>query len=41
MDQHCKDVIEYHTMEANYAGDSGELWERFYDSFDRFEMEGH
>ena len=41
MDQHCTDVIDYHCNEANYQGDSGNQWERFYDAFDRFEMEGH
>lgn len=41
MDTHCEEVVNYHTSEANYVGDTGNEWERFYDAFDRFEMEGH
>jgi len=41
MDTHCEEIVDFHCNSANYVGDSGNQWERFYDSFDRFEMEGH
>ncbi len=33
--------MDYHHRDANYYGDSGNQWERFYDAFDRFEKDGH
>ena len=41
VENHIDSVMEYHYKDANYYGDSGEMWERFYDSFDRFEKDGH
>ena len=37
---HMEAVTELHLNKANYWGDSGEHWERFYDQFDRFAASG-
>ena len=38
--EQCDSVIEYHTNENDYYGDTGNQWERFYDSFDRWQKDG-
>ena len=35
------DIQELHYKDANYFGLSGEHWERFYDSFDRWVINAH
>ena len=35
-----ENVIDYHRSRASYFGDSGQTWERFYDSFDRWAKDG-
>ena len=32
--------MDFHYKDASYFGDSGEQWERFYDSFDRWAKDG-
>ena len=36
-----EETQEFHYQKANYIGDTGNQWERFYDAFDRFEKDGH
>ena len=33
-------VQELHLSQADYYGNSGETWERFYDNFDRWAADG-
>ena len=33
-------TVDFHYNKAKYFGDSGETFERFYDSFDRFRKDG-
>ena len=35
-----EDAMQYHRSQAAYHGDSGHVWERFYDSFDRWAKDG-
>ena len=35
-----EEVTDLHLNKANYFGDSGDHWERFYDKFDRFAASG-
>ena len=35
-----EEVTNLHLNKANYFGDSGDHWERFYDKFDRFAASG-
>ena len=39
LDTQLEKISQYH-RQANYFGDSGNQWERFYDAFDRFEKDG-
>ena len=34
------EISDFHLNKANYFGDSGDQWERFYDAFDRFQKDG-
>uniref|UniRef100_A0A7S3CTI2 Thioredoxin domain-containing protein n=1 Tax=Strombidium rassoulzadegani TaxID=1082188 RepID=A0A7S3CTI2_9SPIT len=40
VESHLRDIEKFHYQDANYFGDSGNQWERFYDQFDRFEKHG-
>ena len=40
LEQHMDDVVQYHRSGSSYIGDSGIVWERFYDSFDRWAKDG-
>ena len=40
VEEHLKAVSEFHYTGAQYIGDTGNQWERFYDSFDRWQKDG-
>ena len=40
MEAQLEEISEFHLNKADYYGDSGLQWERFYDSFDRFQKDG-
>ena len=40
MEDHLEQIREFHFKDANYIGDSGTTWERFYDAFDRYAKDG-
>jgi len=40
LEQHMEDIKELHN-DTSYYGNTGEHWERFYDSFDRWVINGH
>ena len=37
---HLEEAQEFHTVHADYHGDTGNVWERFYDDFDRWQKYG-
>ena len=40
VEDHLDSISQFHYSEANYIGESGNQWERFYDSFDRWQKDG-
>ena len=40
MEDHLNSTMDFHYKDASYFGDSGQQWERFYDSFDRWAKDG-
>ena len=40
VENHLESITNYHFSEASYIGESGDQWERFYDSFDRWQKDG-
>ena len=40
VESQLEQITDFHYSKADYYGDSGKAWERFYDSFDRWAKEG-
>ena len=40
LESQLEEIADFHLNKANYLGDSGKQWERFYDAFDRFQKDG-
>ena len=40
VDSQLEEVRDFHMRSNNYMGDTGNQWERFYDSFDRWQKDG-
>ena len=40
VEEHLNEAQEFHLVNADYHGDSGHVWERFYDDFDRWAKYG-
>ena len=41
LESHMEEIQDLHLNKADYYGDSGNQWERFYDSFDRWVVNAH